>query len=192
VDKGIKGKILNDYISAFKIIQNFLLENNLFSESSVNTIHYFLGQLLAFGCIYFSNFYHQTEQKKKKKEIFFQFFKKKSKDNEYQFDLTVIQKLLFEVMKISSKKLPIMFQDNEESKKFSNWKFEKKKLELLYYNLWDSKEFYLIEDLEKKPEKKDIKNIIHPGIMGEIFEKAQHLEQKKKFKKVFSTRLFRR
>ena len=53
-----------------------------------------------------------------------------------------------------------MFQDNEESKMFSNWKFEKKQLELLYYNLWDSKEFYLIEQLEKKPENKDIENII--------------------------------
>jgi len=192
VDKGNKGKILNNYISSFRIIQKKLEENDLFSESDVNTIHYFLGQLLAFGCIYFSNFNHHTEQKDKKEAIFFQFFKKKSNSNEYLIDLSVIQKLLCLKMEISGKFLPIMFQDNEESKKFSEWNFKKKQIELLYKNLWETKEFYLIEGLDKKVENKDIENVIHPGIIGEIFEKAQHIEQKKKFKKVFSIRLFRR
>ena len=190
MDKGNKGKILNDYFNAFKIIQNLLIEIDTFSEDNVNTIHYFLGQLLAFGCIYFSNFNHQTEQKDKKKVVFFQFFKKKSNSNEYNFDLSVVQKILHEKMEISSKNLPDMFQNNEESKKFSEWKFKKEQLEMLYNKLWDSKEFYLIEGLDKKEEIKDNGNIFHPGIIGEIFEKAQHIKQKKKVQKgVFYTPL---
>jgi len=87
-------EILNDYLSSYKIVQNFLIEINLFSESSVNTIHYFLGQLLAFGCIYFSKFNHQNKQKERKKAIFFQFFKKKSNSDEYKFNQTVIHKIM--------------------------------------------------------------------------------------------------
>jgi methylase of polypeptide subunit release factors len=190
VDQGIKGKILHDYLSAFKIIQNFLIENEYYSESNVNTIHYFLGQLMAFGCIYFSNFSHQIEKKDKKKAIFFQFFKNKINGNEYKFDMTVIQKLLHNVKELSSENLPNMFQNNEESKNFSKWRFNKKQVELLYNNLWDSKEFYLIETLDEKLDEKDIENIIHPGIIGEIYENVQHIEQKKKVQKgVFYTPL---
>ncbi len=189
MEDGNKGKILKDYLSAYKIIQNYLMENDNFSESNVNTIHYFLGQLLAFGCIYFSNFNHQIEQKKRKKAIFLQFFKKKS-NNEYNYDLSIIQKLLLEINEISRKNLPKLFQDNEESKKLSEWKFKIKQLEMLYNMLWDSKEFYLIEELDNIVEKNDIENIIHPGILGEIFEKTQHIEQKKKVQKgVFYTPL---
>ncbi len=190
MDRGNKGKILNDYLRAFKIIQNLLIDIDTFSEDIANTIHYFLGQLLAFGCIYFSNFNHLLEQKDKKKAIFFQFFKKKSNTNEYKFDLSAIQKLLDEKMKISIRNLPNMFQDNEESNKFSKWILNKKQLELLYNNLWDSREFCLIEILEDKGEKRNNENIIHPGIIGEIFEKAQNIEQKKKIQKgVFYTPL---
>jgi len=160
VDKGNKGKILNNYISSFRIIQNLLIENDIFSKSITNTIHYFLGQLLAFGCIYFSNFNHHTEQKDKKEAIFFQFFKKKSNSNEYMIDLSVIQKLLCLKMEISVKHLPIMFQDNEESKKCSEWNFKKKHIEMLYNTLWETREFYLIESLDKKIENKDIENVI--------------------------------
>ncbi len=190
MDKGNKCKILNNYISSFKIIQKLSIENDTFYESNTNPIHYFLGQLLAFGCIYFSNFNYHVEQKERKKAIFFQFFKKKSNSNEYNFDLTVIQILLHEKMEISYKLLPIMFQDNEESKKFSEWTFKKEQLELLYNKLWDSKEFYLIELVDKNVEEKNNENIIHPGIIGELFEKAQHIDQKKKVQKgVFYTPL---
>ena len=190
MDKGIKGKILNDYIRAFNSIRNCLIVINTYSESNVNTIHYFLGQLLAFGCIYFSKFNYNIKENDKKRAIFFNLFKEKSNSNEFKLDLSVIQKFLLEKMEISSKYLPNMFQDNEESKKVSKWKFKRKQLDLLYENLWESKEFYLIELFDKKGEEKNNENIIHPGIIGEIFENTQHIEQKKKVQKgVFYTPL---
>ena len=124
MDKGI----LNDYLSAYKIVQNFLGENDLFSKSDVNTIHYFLGQLLAVGCIYFSKYNHQVEQKERKKSIFFQFFKKKGNSDDYKFNQAVIQKYLHEIIENLSKNLPIMFQDNEKSEEFSELTFKKEQL----------------------------------------------------------------
>ena len=170
-------EILNDYLRAFRLIQKFLEENDLFSESDVNTIHYFLGQLLAFGCIYFSKFSHQVEQKEKKKSIFFQIFKKKNSIDEYKFNQTDIQKYLHEKTEISSKNLPTMFQDNEKTKEFSKWKFKKKQLELLYKSLWDSKEFYLIEELDEEVDSVDKKITAAVQLCPHRLGKTQHIEQ---------------
>ncbi|QEE17083.1 Eco57I restriction-modification methylase domain-containing protein [Promethearchaeum syntrophicum] len=190
MDKGIKGKLLNNFLNACKIIQNHLIETESFSESNINSIHQFLSRLLALGCIYFSNGNHPSEYKEMKKAIFFQFFKKRSKSTDYNFDQIIFQKILLEKLKTTDKYIPDIFQNTKESNKFSKWKFKKIQLELLYENLWESFEFNLTEISDNEGKKKKNENIIHPGLLGELLENVKYIEQKTKIQKgIFYTPL---
>ncbi|MHA1857403.1 MAG: Eco57I restriction-modification methylase domain-containing protein [Promethearchaeota archaeon] len=179
MDNGINEKIFKDYYKAFDIVQEFLNKSKIATEINLNSIHYFLGRILAFACLYFSNNDEIKESKYDKREIFFQLFKNKEGSEKFEFDSEKFQNLLMQITALSITSLPDIFRNNNnEIKETKNWNFTKEELEKLYLYLWDSRDFFLVEFNFKDEKNSYDKLIFHPGILGDIFERAQLSKQK--------------